>query len=245
MEVVFLGTGNAFASGGRHHMAVFLRSEGLGVLLDCGPSTLVALRQQSLTPDAIDVVLISHLHGDHFGGLPMLACDRRHGEPESARREVPFRVFGPRGTARAVPALVALFYPTLDASALGVEEIEAGETTSVGASLRFTPFPADHFSSGPAFGYRVELEGRTIVFSGDTAWTEALVQQSAGADLLICECSSFDAPAGKHVSHSDLLRNRNRLEAKRTLLVHAGSDVLARESELVFELAHDGTRVQL
>lgn len=243
MEVVFLGTGNAFASGGRHHMAVLLLAEELGVLLDCGPSTLVALRQQDLSTDSIDVVLISHLHGDHFGGLPMLAVERRHGVP-GARRDEPFRVFGPHGTSHVVSAIAALFYPSLEPSALDVRDIEVGRTIAHG-SAKVTPFPADHFSSGPAFGYRVEIEAKTIIFSGDTAWSEDLVRESAGADLLICECSSYDVPAGKHIAHSELQRNKHRLGAKRTLLVHPDDDVLARQSELVFELAEDGTRVQL
>ncbi len=113
------------------------------------------------------------------------------------------------------------------------------------SGLELLAFPVEHYSRGTAFGYRVTAEGKTIVFSGDTAWTDILVEQTKGADLFICECSSFETPLEKHMSHRDLERNRDRLGARRTLLVHAGEDVLARQGELVFELAHDGMRLEI
>jgi len=139
-----------------------------------------------------------------------------------------------------------LFFPGAEPPAFPLEyrDLAPGEALSDNG-FEATPFEVDHYSSGTAFGYRVELGGKTIVFSGDTSWTEELAYQSSGADLFVCECSSFDAPIGKHTSHRDLMEHRTQINAKRTLLVHPGDDVLAHEDELVFELARDGMEVRL
>ncbi len=242
MRVTFLGTGNAFASGGRNAMSILLRSDDFGVLLDCGPTTLVALKKLGLSPTDIDVILLSHHHGDHFGGIPFIVLHECYEGP----RQKPLRIAGPEGTETTVAESVRLFFPGIEPSSfsLAYRDLAPGETFGQ-SGLHATPFEVDHYSNGTAFGYRVELGGRTVVFSGDTAWTDELVRQSSGADLFICECSSFDTPIGRHMSHSDLVDHRTRIEAKQTLLVHAGDDVLAHESELVFELAQDGMEVTL
>jgi ribonuclease BN (tRNA processing enzyme) len=243
MEIVFLGTGNAFASGGRHAMAILLRAEGFGVLLDCGPDTLVALKRASLSPSDVDLVLLSHHHGDHFAGVPFLLChERYHG-----RRARPFRVYGPTGTVPLLEKTVSLFFPGIEPGPFAIEyrDLEPGEEQREGERLSFRPFRVDHFPRGVALGYRVEMGGKSVVYSGDTAWTDVLARESEGADLFVCECSSVARTEDKHTSHDDLIRNRERIRARRTLLVHAGDDVLAREDELVYELARDGMRVTL
>ena len=222
-------------------MAILLRGDDLGVLLDCGPTTLVALKKLGLSPTDVDVILLSHHHGDHFGGVPFLALH----ECYQGSREKPLHVLGPEGTENKVAESVSLFFPGIEFSfPLEYRDLAPDEPVVLG-TLRATPFEVDHHSRGVAFGYHVELSGKTVVFSGDTAWTDELARQSSDADLFVCECSSFDTPIDKHMSHRDLEDNRARLTAKRTLLVHAGDDVLAHEPELVFELAHDGMEVNL
>ena len=223
-------------------MAILLRTGGLGVLLDCGPTTLPALKQASFTPSDVDVVLLSHHHGDHFGGLPFLILHDCYVGP----REKTLRVLGPDGTSSIVSTATTLFFAGLEPLPFALELRDIAPMKAIHLSgLELLAFPVEHYSRGTAFGYRVTAEGKTIVFSGDTAWTDILVEQTKGADLFICECSSFETPLEKHMSHRDLERNRDRLGARRTLLVHAGEDVLARQDELVFELAHDGMRLEI
>lgn len=239
MEVVFLGTGNAFASGGRNAMAILLRAEKLGVLLDCGPTTLVALKRAALAPGDVDVVLISHHHGDHFGGVPFLLCHERY----EGRRERPLRIFGPPGTAAVVASATSLFFPGMEPLPFPLEVVDLGpgEERAVDG-LRFRAFEVDHYSRGIAFGFRLTLEERTVVYSGDTAWTEVLAGETRDADLFVCECSSFEAPIERHMTHAELAKNSDRIGARRTILVHPGEDVIERRDELVFELASDGMR---
>lgn len=240
MEVIFLGTGNAFASGGRNAMAILLRTEGFGVLLDCGPTTLVALKQAPLSPSDVDLVLLSHHHGDHFAGVPFLLCHERY----VGKREKPLGIYGPPGTADLLAKTTRLLFPGIEPTPFFTEyrDLEP-EREHQNERVSFRPFRVDHFPKGVAFGYRVTIDGKTVVYSGDTAWTEALTRETEGADLFVCECSSLARIPESHMSHDDLVRNRNRIRAARTLLVHADEDVIAHERELVFELAHDGMRV--
>ena len=118
VSVHFLGTGDAFGSGGRLQTSTLLRSEAGQVLVDCGASTLAALRAQRLDPSAIDTIALTHLHGDHFSRPAVLpdgralrgwahppADDRRAGRHRPRRRPRPRRVLPRhRCAAAAVPA---------------------------------------------------------------------------------------------------------------------------------------------
>src|SRR5215510_11442005 len=105
MRVRFVGTGDAFGSGGRWQTCIWLEGDGQVLLVDCGATSLVALKSQGLDPSAVSAVAISHLHGDHFGGLPFLILDGQF-----SRRTAPLLVAGPPGTsARLTEAMEALF----------------------------------------------------------------------------------------------------------------------------------------
>ena len=245
VDVLFLGTGNAFGSGGRNPVSIMVQGEDAGALLDCGPSALRMLKQLGRSAARIDFVFISHHHGDHFSGLPFLLLEFQHQEI----RKRPLTVIGPRGTQQIIERVSSLLFPGLTEKPLGFElayrEIEPGETEQWG-SLEATAFKVAHFPKGIALGYRLRVHERTVVYSGDTEWTDELGRQSQGADLFICECSSFEKKMDYHMSYRELEAHRTEIGAKRTLLLHADDDVLRRPSELVgFELAYDGQEVRL
>ena len=78
VTVTFAGSGDAFGSGGRYQACIHLRPDGASpVLLDCGATSLSALKRLGLHPGEITAVFVSHLHGDHFGGLPFLILDEQ------------------------------------------------------------------------------------------------------------------------------------------------------------------------
>src|SRR5262249_46609687 len=106
MRVTVLGSGDAFGAGGRFHSAYLTEAGGATFLLDCGPSILQAAKRLSWDLEKLDAVLLTHLHGDHFGGVPFLFMEYRYSTP----RTRPFVIYGPEGTERRVKALFAALY---------------------------------------------------------------------------------------------------------------------------------------
>jgi len=239
VSVHFLGTGDAFGSGGRLHTATLLRSDAGQVLVDCGPSTLAALRAERLDPCAVDTIALTHLHGDHFAGVPFLLMDAHY----ASGRTRPLTIVGPTGAADAVARAHEVFFPGTGALRLRFPltwiELESRVAIEAGP-CRVTAFPVVHSTSTPCFGLRVELGGGVFAFSGDTEWTESLVEIAAGADLFLCECFGYDTAPPHHLSYAALDAQRARLACRRLLLTHMGEEMLAKAAALGLDAAHDG-----
>ena len=84
-----------------------------------------------------------------------------------------------------------------------------------------------------------------MAYSGDTGWSEELVEVAAGADLFICEASHYDEDTEGHLSYQTLVRRRADFECKRMILTHMGDEVLDRLDSLEIESASDGMRIDL
>jgi ribonuclease BN (tRNA processing enzyme) len=244
VSVHFLGTGDAFGSGGRLQTATLLRSAAGQVLVDCGASALAALRAQRLDPCAVDTVALTHLHGDHLAGLPFLLMDAHF----AVGRTRPLTIVGPPGTAEAVARAHDVFFPGTGVLPLRfpITWIEFASRVAVAAGpCRVTAYPVMHSTAMPCFGLRVELGGGVFACSGDTEWTETLVEIAADADLFLCECFGNDTAPPHHMTLRALQQHRHRLACRRMLLTHMGEEMLAQASELGLDAAHDGLVVQL
>jgi ribonuclease BN (tRNA processing enzyme) len=244
VRVTFLGAGDAFSAGGLNLSGYLVGGNAGSVLIDCGPTTLTRLRQETLDPAEIDTILISHLHGDHFGGIPYLLLDYLY----FSRRHRPLTIAGPPGIRERIAALyAACFRHAASAVApydLRFVEMRPGTQLVLGDTV-VSPFAVPHLDDELCLGFRVEFEGRTIAYSGDAGWTDALFPLSAGADLFICECSSFQVSVPFHLAYLQLRENRDRFACKRMVLSHLGADVLARRNEIEMELASDGLAIDL
>ncbi len=241
--MVFLGTGDAFSADGSHHPSYLIQCPAISLLLDCGPDTLASLKRDRIEPGLIDAVLLSHLHGDHFGGLPFLFLEYTHVEA----RHRPLCIAGPPGTRRSVLSLLDIMYPDARQNlpfALDFVEMRPDQRLNVGPAV-IDPFPVPHQRSGISLGLSVELAGRRIVYSGDSGWTEDLVTRSRNADLFICECSFFETRIPTHLDYPRLAENRPRFSPKRMILTHTGHEVRARRAEMEMELAEDSLVIEL
>ncbi len=227
-----LGCGDAFSSGGRLHTCFLLYGESEDAalpptLLDCGATSLAAMKGRGIEPAAIRTILVTHLHGDHFGGLPFLLSDAHY----RARRKEPLTLAGPPGLAERLERLQEALYPFSTRRGLAFEvdivELQERQTTEVGG-LSVTPFEVLHPSGAPSYALRVDYAGRVLAYSGDTSWTDALVEVAAGADLFLCECNSYDRPIPNHLNYRELMARRHLFDCDRMLLTHLGEDMLAR-----------------
>jgi len=239
VEIRFLGTGDAFGSGGRLHTSTLIRSDEGSLLVDCGPSALAALRKQGIEPEEVDAIALTHLHGDHFAGVPFLLMDAHF----ASRRARPLVIAGPAGVEDRIGRGLDVLFPGTGVLPFRfpLTYVEWTEREPVRAGpAEVTPFEVRHSTVMTCYGLRVELSGRLLAFSGDTEWTDALVALAADADLFVCECFGFDHAPPHHLDFQTLRRHRPALTCRRLLLTHMGDDMLRRASSLDVEAADDG-----
>jgi len=243
VHVRFLGSGDAFSSGGRLQTCFHLDGGGEPLLIDCGASALAALKREGLDPGAIGFVALSHLHGDHFGGLPWLILDGRF-----SGRSRPLEIVGPPTTRDRLKQVFQGLYPGAAEAELPFElrfvELAAEVRSEVGPAA-VTPFEVSHESGAPSYCLRVEYGGKVISYSGDTAWTDSLREAARGADLFICECNYFDEDVPGHLDYRTLDERRSELDCKRLVLTHMGDDMLGRLDEVDLEVADDGLAIDV
>src|SRR5215471_21356731 len=174
MELQFIGTGDAFGSGGRFNTCFLVTGAQCRFLIDCGASSLVALKQQGIDINSIDGIVISHLHGDHFGGLPFFLLDARH----LSKRDRPFFLLGPTGLKERLVAAQEALFPDSSRTQFGfaitLHELTA-ETRHEGPGFAVTPYAAEHSAGAPCFALRIECDAKTLTYSGDTEWSERLI----------------------------------------------------------------------
>lgn len=239
MEIRFIGSGNAFASGGRFNACFLAIGRECRFLIDCGASSLVALKQAAVDLGAIDAVVVSHLHGDHFGGLPFLLLEAR----AMSRRTRPLALYGPPGLEDRLATLQETLFPGSSKKpsgfALACHVLEAARRCAA-KGFAVTPYRAAHEAGAPCFALRIECDGKVIAYSGDTEWTEELVAAAHSADLFICECSSWERPQKGHLDYARLAPKLAAIGAKRVILTHMNPDMLERRFAAAYETAFDG-----
>lgn len=244
LTITFAGSGDAFGSGGRNQACIHLQPAGASpLLLDCGATSLSALKRLELDPGDISAVVVSHLHGDHFGGLPFLILDGQF-----SRRTTPLAVIGPPGIARRLLDTMECLFPGSSTAPrrFGVEVTELGPGNSVTvAGMTVRAWQAEHPSGAPALLLRLGIAGKTIAYTGDTAWTGAIAEVAADADLLIAEAYYRDKNIPHHLRLADLDAHRDQLTARRLILTHLSADLLGPGPRPSFECAHDGLTVSL
>lgn len=244
ISLTVAGAGDAFNAGGRCHACYFVRASTTSFLLDCGPTVLLGLKRAGLNAGALDTVFLSHLHGDHFAGLPFLFLEWLYQLP----RERPVTIVGPRGTEQRVRELYRAMYRDLSERAMPFEvqfvELEPGESRRMGP-VELLPFRVPHQTTDVSLGFRLAVDGKTITYSGDTGWTEELVTQARGADLFLCECCFYETRVDYHLDYPRILENHQRFACRRLLLTHTGSEVDAHSADLVLEIAYEGLVVDL
>ncbi|MGF6427943.1 MULTISPECIES: MBL fold metallo-hydrolase [Bradyrhizobium] len=244
MQLRFVGCGDAFGSGGRFNTCFHVSGARSNFLIDCGASSLPAMKRLEIDRDAIDLILITHFHGDHFAGLPFFLLDAQF-----SRRTRPLVIAGPQGIETKLPAVMEVMFEhsskTKQRFDLSVVTLAPRETRSFG-EVTVTPYPVVHGESGgPFLAYRVGAEGRIISYSADTEWTDALIPAAQDADLFIAEAYMYDKTVKNHLSLKTLEAHLPAINAKRVVLTHMSDDMLGRIDDLPYTAASDGMVVVL
>jgi ribonuclease BN (tRNA processing enzyme) len=245
MHLTIIGSGDAFGSGGRTNTCFHLQTAKAALLIDCGASALPALKAQAIDLAAIDGVVLSHLHGDHFGGLPFLLLDARF-----SRRERPLVIAGPPGTRARLETLMEVFFPKSTGTPWKfewrVQEIAVGVPSDIlGHSL--VTAEVIHQSGAPSTALRLSDGAKTFAYSGDTEWTDALLPIARGADLFICECYAHAGKLTGHLTWEILQPRLADLAAKRTMITHMNAAMLAEAGDAKAAgvlVAEDGLKLE-
>jgi len=239
-----IGSGDAFGSGGRLNSCYHLDIGPEQLLLDCGCSSLIGLQRCGIKISEITTVAVTHLHGDHFGGIPFLLLEGKY----ASRRNTPLTLIGPPGLQQQVEAALDALYPgvlsdgfdfQLHYVTLQPQQAHTGENFSLEA------WPVKHGKSKHVYGFRVEIAGKVISYTGDSEWTDNIVHLSRRSDLLIAECFAYDQPIPSHLDYQTLMSKRSRLDCKRLVITHMGPDVLSKLDRLDIEALSDGCILEI
>ncbi len=247
MKLTVVGCGDAFGSGGRLQTCYHVDTGSDRFLIDCGATALIGLDRLGLDPNAIGTIFISHLHGDHFSGLVWWLLHAQH----VAKRVSPLLVAGPPGIeARFIAAAEALFPgSTTVPRRFALTFVEIATATPLATSVAtVTAFEVSHPSGAPSYALRLDVGGRTLAFTGDTEWVEALVPAGRAADLYIMECYAFEGPTRYHMTWQNISANLARIGAKRTLLTHMSRPMLANRHRAIAQgviHAEDGLVIEI
>ncbi len=243
-EVVFIGTSDAFGAGGRRQSAIFARGERGGMLFDCGGTTNGGLNQLGIERGEVDVILISHFHGDHFGGIPAFLYASLYTDA----RTHPLEIVGPPEIESRVHTLAAALGHSLAGRKwtfpIHYRELRAGEHFSAGPA-QIEAFATQHQPEANPQGYRVQLGRERIAYSGDTGWFDDLPIRIASSDLFVCECTLHGAALDFHLSLEELREHRDELDCGRLILTHLGEEMSHQRGQIEIETADDGMTVKL
>jgi ribonuclease Z len=193
IKVTLLGTGAPPPLMERFGPSILVHAGSENLLFDAGRGCLQRLNQINVSYDKINALFLTHLHSDHIVGLPDLWLTGWL----ISERKTPLNVYGPAGTEEMIVHLRKAFAFDIkvriendkqleEGSKLLVKEIQQG-TIYEKNGVKVIAFKVDHYSNIPAFGYRIEYNGHSIVLSGDTRYSENLITFAKNTDLLVHE----------------------------------------------------------
>jgi ribonuclease Z len=190
VKVTLLGTGSPTLSAERMGPCTLIEADGERLLFDAGRGCAIRLAQVRVSWRDLTRVFLTHLHADHTFALPDL-----YDMGWVFGRVDPLEVRGPAGTVEMMAAMIRAIdpdiasrlrsVPTRQPPAYRATEIQPGIVYER-SGMKVTAFDVPH-SISPSFGFRIDVNGRSIVLSGDTRYSDALIRNAQGVDVLVHE----------------------------------------------------------
>ena len=235
-----IGTGDAFSTGGRFQTCFLLDWGERRFLVDCGANGFLGLRRTVKDLGSIDGILITHFHGDHYGGLPFYLLDRNFIEDKSRS----IQIWAPQGAMSMIRDLSENLYPGLGEKLVSQEGLMISEYRSEAGfdflELEVMPIPVVHAPESIPHGFRISDGDKTIAFSGDTQWNDNILRLASGTDLMVLECNNFESIKPGHVTYSQIKENRDQIVTRNLVLNHFGPEMLENEEKVEEMMANDG-----
>ena len=215
MDLTFLGSGNAFASGGRYWSSFVADKR---YVFDAPPTLLPHLKRLQFPLTDIEVIFISHFHGDHFMGLPFLFLEYVY----MTKRHSDLIIVGPPGIEEKMEDFANRCYPEITRES-GYHrrylDVDPGRDQQAG-SVTFRAVPMNHVrDSLDCFGYRANIGGATVAYTGDTMFCEEIFELAEGADVLVVDCTYSSGSGPEHMGLDDIKTIRQRLPAETALVL--------------------------
>jgi len=244
VRVNFVGSGDAFGSGGRFQTCILVDGENIRFAIDFGASSLSALNAQGISHNTIDAILLTHIHGDHAGGIPFLLLDAMLG----AKRDRPLTIAGPNNLKLRLDRMAEAMFPGMETMEpkfpVHYVELPLEAPTEV-LGLTVTPYSAKHTWQTDPTALRVQVDDKVVTYSGDGDWSPGLAKASENADLFIAECYFHGKPVKWHLNYPAIQEHKADFKAKRMILTHMGPEMLAMADQVPEECAHDGLVIEL
>lgn len=241
-EILILGSGDAFSTFGRNQTSFLVKVNNKTFLLDCGPSTLSELKRRNIDVNSIDFILNTHMHGDHYGGIPYLLLDL-----DINYKIENFLIIGAEGIKTRLNDLQNLLYPKYNFERfkynLDFKELIPNQEINI-SGIKIKAFEMLHIAYSYCFGYRIEYDNKSIAYTGDTAWTDEIIKLSNATDLLIIDCSFYNKNLNiLHTSYKEILENIDRINTKKILLTHLSKDAFDNKDKIKHTIAYDGMKI--
>lgn len=235
-RVTFLGVGAAVPGPGQANCAHLIDVPGACVLFDCGPAILQQFDAAGRSPGEVTHLFVSHAHGDHALGWPMLALWWR-----LEKKAEPFKVIASAVTWNHLQGLWLHSYGDIDSLRFPFIEAKDGGEHDLGA-FQLKTAAMVHSSTFPVLGCRIEAEGKALAFTGDTARTDAVAKLAKGAALLVHDARHAatveplsPVQSNWHTTARDAGEYAAKAKAKKLALVHIGAEYMGNEAALVKE----------